>query len=437
MRIDLTSKTILKLPLPAENSGPVDHADSGVKGLCLTARSTGSRSWTYRYRIGNGNARIQRRLTIGAWPEMEVEEARERASAVRKLIRSGIDPIAHAAEQARLADDKRRSRDELTFARLAERFIIRQKGRDRRSWKSQARTLGFRIKSIDASGTPTLEIIAGGLAHRWRETPLASIERLDVTIALDELLDAGLPHSANMRLSILKSFYSWAIDSGYVDRSPVDKRKAPAEKVTRERVLSDDELRLLWRATEDQSYPVRQFIRLLLLTGARRIEVAGMQFSEVAGSDWTIPAERSKNKRAHKLPLSPAAMAEIASADRYCRFVLTTTARSSISGFSTIKERVDARMARLANVEIPEWRFHDLRRTVASGMASLGTPPHVIERVLNHVSGEIKGVALTYNRYDYRLEMREALCKWADHLAKIVDAQSLPAPSKVVALVPA
>jgi integrase len=182
-------------------------------------------------------------------------------------------------------------------------------------------------------------------------------------------------------------------------------------------VLTDDELKSFWRATEQLGFPFGRAFQLMALTGQRRGEVASMRWSQVNIDQavWTIPAHVAKNGRAHEVPLSPATLEIIEALPRFVGsdFVLTTTGTTPISGFGRAKDRLDFTM------ESDEWRLHDLRRTAASGMARIGVAPHVIEKVLNHVSGEISGVAAVYNRHGYDAEKREALERWAKHLSNL------------------
>jgi integrase len=436
MKLDLTERAILRIPIPEK--GPRDYPDNHIRQLVLTIRPTGSRSWTLRYRIGRGADRRQRRLTLGTWPELSTEEAREKALQARKLLAKGIDPVEYEAEQRRQEAEKRLAMLEWSFPKLAERFIHFQRKRGRRTWIAQARVLGFKVQP-GSDEKPELIIIDGSLADRWCNRPVAEIERLDITAAVDELMDSDRPEAARTRLNLLKTFFAWCENANYISRSPADRYKLDLNRQGRDRVLSDDELRWLWKAAAAEPYPYGQFIQLLMLTGQRRNEVAGLPHSEIKGDVWELPAQRSKNKHAHKIPLSPAAAAVIASTPRnLCGWVFTSTHKGPVSGFSIMKKRIEERMAEIAGrgVQIPQWGLHDIRRSVATGMASIGILPAVIEKVLNHTGGQFSGVAGIYNRHDYLPEKREALERWADHLMKIVDgeAQQKPETSNVIAI---
>jgi integrase len=210
---------------------------------------------------------------------------------------------------------------------------------------------------------------------------------------------------------------NWALDRGMIDVNPIAGLKPPHRERAREVVLSDKELLSLMQAADGEGYPFGDAVKLLVLTGQRRSEVAEMQWSEidVGRAVWTIPATRSKNGQSHDVPLSGQAVILLRSLPRFLGsdWVFTTTGRGPISGFGRLKSRLQVVS------ETADWRIHDIRRTVASGMARMGVDPHVIESVLNHKSGIISGVAAVYNRYGYEKEKRYALDRWAGHVGEI------------------
>jgi integrase len=235
-------------------------------------------------------------------------------------------------------------------------------------------------------------------------------------------------------LAVIRKFFSWAVERSIIEVSPALHVKKPSAEASRDRVLSDAELRLIWLAAEALGYPYGPLVRLLALTGQRRSEIAGMRRDELSGALWTIPAQRTKNGRAHEVPLSTAAQAVLAALPRIAGsdYVLTANGRGPASGFARAKNKLDAAVLTLAQehaaerrqnepVRITPWRLHDLRRTMASGLARLGTSPHVIEAILNHRSGVVSGVAAVYNRHQYLDEKRAALEQWARHLKQLAD----------------
>ncbi|MCW2244758.1 integrase [Azospirillum fermentarium] len=262
---------------------------------------------------------------------------------------------------------------------------------------------------------------------------MGDVTRRDVNLLLDEVVDGGAPVVANRLLAAVRKMFNWAASKDYVAANPCAGIMPPSAEDSRDRVLGDDELRRVWEAASALGELFGPLVRLLILTGQRRDEVAGMRWSELdldAGL-WTIPKERAKNGKAHAVPLSVAAVAVLAVLPRLemddgtpSDFVFTTTGTTPVSGFSKAKERLDL----LAGVE--GWRFHDIRRTVTTGLARMGIAPQVADRILNHVQGTIRGVAAVYNRHDYLDESRAALDAWAQRLDRIVNGT----PANVVDL---
>ena len=246
------------------------------------------------------------------------------------------------------------------------------------------------------------------------------------------MVDRGSPINANRLLAVLRRMFNWSVERGLVERSPCDKIRAPAAEQARDRILGDDEIRAAWQAFEGVGWPFGSIAQLLILTGARRDEIAEAGWSEIdlQAKSWTVAKERSKNGVAHEIPLSDAAIQIIKSLPRIGGkddgFVFTTTTRAPVSGWSRAKAQVDKAMLAVMQADSESlnppahWTLHDLRRTAASGMAGIGIPPHVVEAVLNHKSGTIKGVAAVYNRYTYAAEKRAALDAWSRRLGAIV-----------------
>jgi integrase len=271
------------------------------------------------------------------------------------------------------------------------------------------------------------------------------MKRGEVHDLLDSIVDRGSPYTANRTLADLRRMCNWAVERGIIADSPVEKIKPQAVEAARDRVLRDDEIRLAWRAFDSLGWPFGDIAKLLLLTSARRDEIAEGRWSEIdpAAKVWTIGKERSKNGIAHEIPLSDAAIRIIGHlphiGDKRDGLIFTTTGRSPVSGFSRAKSAIDKAIVKVlreqaadrgqapAEVQAPApWVFHDMRRTAASGMAGLGIAPHVVEAVLGHRGGTIKGVAAVYNRYTYAAEKRAALDAWATRLDAICNGGARP-----------
>jgi integrase len=231
---------------------------------------------------------------------------------------------------------------------------------------------------------------------------------------------------ANQVLSGIRKFFNWSKERGWIIAAPTDAIKNPAKLSARDRILDTDEIKRIWNACDDLGWPFGSAFRLMLLTGQRRNEVAQMQWQHLNSetSIWTLPQQETKSNRQHEVPLSPLAKEIIDALPRNCEYVFSTTRKTPISGFSRSKKRLDV----LSDTE--GWRLHDLRRTAASNMAEIGIAPHVIEKVLNHSTGQISGVAAVYNRHTYLREKTDALNAWARALEAIVE----PSESNVITI---
>ena len=266
----------------------------------------------------------------------------------------------------------------------------------------------------------SLDELTRYLRMHWRPLhglPIHQIARRDIAARLGELVHESGPVAAARARGALSSLFAWAIGAGLAEQNPVIGTNQPAATRRRERVLSDAELADVWKACRDDDYG--RIVRLLILTGARRQEVGGMRWNELDREQgiWTIPSERAKNGRAHALPLPTMAWEIIERIPQRAdvEHLFGRGGRQGFVGFQKSKRMLDGRLM------LSHWSAHDLRRTFATRLGDLGTPPHVIEALLNHTSGFRRGVAGTYNRALYQNEMRAALAMWSDHLRSIVE----------------
>lgn len=357
--------------------------DLHCPGFSLRVFPTGKKVFTVKYRYGLK----QRRLPIGIHPRISLLQARDKALEALRMVDEGIDPAA------------RRRQFGTNVASICDDFI-RQYARPRnRSWK-------------DAEGILRREFVA---VHGQRD--IRDINRRDILDLMDGAIDRGAVYQANRIHSHLRKFFNWCRERGIVDTSPLQGIKPPTREKARDRVLNDNEILAVLRSCARESYPFRQFVPLLLATAQRRGEVSQMRWSEIDLDDkqWVIPGDLSKNGKPHVVPLNDFALQLLGEVPRFpdCDWVFTTTRRSPISGFSKALRNIHAQS------DTTDWRLHDLRRTAASGMARAGIAPHVIEKVLNHISGTISGIAAVYNRYGYDAERREALDTWGQWLEEI------------------
>ena len=413
--LKLTDAAIRRLKKP--DTGRVEFWDTHTPGLGLRLSASGVASWVLITRALKAGAWKQQRVTLGAYPAMSLADARQTASAAKATAKVGEDPAAATrTARARMVDDSRN-----TFAAVRDEFLEKYRGRQNRRPAPNTLREMTRVLSAEAFGA-------------WADAPLAKLTKRDVLDVLDGVVARGAETMANRTLAYLKLLFGWAAHRGIIEVDPTAGIKKPGHETSRDRVLSAAELRAIWEATGGDGL-FDGIVRLLILTGARLNEVARLEWVELDAdlTAWTLPAERSKNHRPHLVPVSAPARAILEARRETQRllatndkpappFVFTTNGTAPFSGFSKSKERLDAKLAK-AGIEVAPWRLHDLRRSVATHMAeTLRIPPHVIEAVLNHVSGSKAGVAGTYNRAAYLDERKAALNAWADYLARVTGA---------------
>jgi integrase len=272
----------------------------------------------------------------------------------------------------------------------------------------------------------------------WAGRKIQEITKRDVIALLDTVRDRA-PVMANRNLAAVRKLFNWCLARDIIQVSPCTLIDPPALERSRDRILSDDELRLVWNAADADGWPFGPLVKILVLTGQRLSEVSAMRWEELDfGSKlWTLPAERVKNGQRHEVPLSDGAMNVLTQLPRIRTtkgFVFTTHRNAAVSGFSRAKHRLDAAIlnALPSGALTPEhWTFHDLRRTMASGMARLGIQLPVIEKILNHTSGTFRGIVGVYQRHSFSIEKRNALDAWSGFIQMITSSQ---APVNVVSL---
>jgi integrase len=382
--------------------------DTVVKGFGVRRHTTEGVFYLLRYRL-NG---AQRFKSIGRHGSpWSPDTARTEAKRLLGLVASDTDP---KKEQGRIAE---------TFGAEAERYLARRKDAMKpRAYLETERHLMKHAKPL----------------HR---AMLNEIDRRAIAVLLGDIEKGSGAVTRNRVRSSLSAFLTWAVKEGLLDANPVIGTGKAEEGSSRERVLTQSELAEVWAALPQDHFG--DIVRLLILTAQRREEIGGLAWSEVDLSEALIslPPERVKNRRLHQLPLSPQAQAILERQPRRnSRDLIFGVGEGGFSGWSDCKERLDkAILAKRREADpkakpMPDWRLHDLRRTTATMMAELRVLPHIIEAVLNHVSGHKAGVAGVYNCALYLSEMREALAKWADHvdaitsrMGRAVSVRAIPA----------
>ncbi len=382
--------------------GQKEIADGVVRGLRFRVSSTNVRSYVLSYRT---DGKLTRKV-IGYYPEMDLAEARRLA----QKIKDGGTP----ATVLGIEDEEP---DELTFGQLAENYIAR----------GMVHRTGARAGELHATAARGERLIRKEILPWWADRPVNTLTKKDATALTDAIIDRGAPQTANVVHRTYHAIMNWAVRRGEVDANPFSLMGSPAPTIERKRLLVPDEIKAIWNGCYMEGFPYGPFYRLQLLTGQRRNEVAEMRRRELDLEDrvWRIPASRTKNRLPHEVPLSSLAMQEIGNLPQFSVSDYVFTSKRGgrpISGFSRSKRRLD----RYSGVK--NWRGHDLRRCMRTGMAELGVPEIVAERVLNHSEGNV--LVRTYNRYSYLDEKRDALERWAGHVRDIVS----PPPENVVSM---
>lgn len=409
--------------LGVENQKPdpnkrIEVPDGALPGFYLLVQPSGRKSWAVRYRFDGK----PKKLTIGPYPLFDLGKARELARATLRVASEGRDPAEGKIPVKKTGDGKRNR-----FGAVAAEYIRRHAKAHHKTWAETERLL-------------TKADLAA-----WKDKEIASITKRDVLDLVDAVVERGSPVQANRLITRLKPFFSWAVERGIIEISPIATLKPPSAETSRDRVLADAELLAIWKAAGEIGYPFGSAVRLLILTGQRRSEVLGARWSEIyiptpapllrgTAAQWTIPKERSKTNVAHVVPLSAMAVAVLDSLPRIAppidpgsgvhdeaRLLFTTNGATPFSGVT----KVLARLNTAATKHMPKgenlgsWRLHDLRRTFASGCARLGIPVHVVEKALNHTSGTFGGIVGVYQRHNYERERRDAMTAWAGHVASL------------------
>ena len=428
MRKVLTDKAIKALK-PAKPGLRYDVPDADVPGLGVRVNDKGERVFVFYGRFPlrqdratgvwlPNEARSPSRRAIGEYRDgehgdMTLAQAREKAREWRRLLREGIDPQAEA--------DRRKGEEgkavKATFAAVAEEYI-----RDHVVKKRKGAEVARDIRR---------EFIA-----RWGARPIASITRGDV-IAMVREVKARAPYQARNLLGYAKTLFDWAIEqSAYgIESSPCDRIRAArliGEKVARQRVLNDTELRQVWQAAKVAGYAIGPIVQLLLLTGARKSEVADARWTEIDldRALWTILPERTKTDTAHVIPLSAEAVEILKALPRWTKgdYIFSTTSGvKSVNGFSKAKERLDRIIGGTTGTAMADWRFHDLRRTARTHFSAIPAQDIVRELAIGHTK---PGLHKVYDQWAYLDEKRDLLDRWAKRLWAIVE----PAPDNLVRL---
>lgn len=450
------------------------------KGLYLVVQPTGAKQWAFRYRrpgdgkpaklsLGKVAKPDEEPITDGDNRRLTLLLARAHAAALRAELEAGRDPAGERRAVKVIEAEALRVRAENPFEKVALAFINKHARTTTKesSWLEAARLLGFKPdpkkpgnlipreppKAVSDRTPPFL-----GVAHIWQGRAVQDITKRDVKELLEAVRDGGAGYSSIQVQAHLSGLFRWLVeDEEVLTVSPMVGVKKVFRATERKRVLKDWELALIWRGAEAIGEPFGPFVKALILTGQRRDEVAKMRWSELdlEAGVWTLPSERAKNSEEHIVPLSDEAMAILSRISPVAGkpdYVFTSGSRGGaplapVSGYSRAKNRLDAAMLSIMRSDaakagsspeevepVADWRFHDLRRTMATGLQRLRHPLQVTEAILNHKSGSIRGVAKVYHLHDYSDEKRQALAEWGAHVASLTAPPREPAvePGNVV-----
>lgn len=373
--------------LPAPARGVAQFPDGKIAGMGVRVTAAGVKSFFLAYRIGGK----PHRLNLGRYPATSLAKARAKAHAALAVLGDGRDPRAPEGRKTPFPD---------ALTTFVEGHCKRH---------NRASTAAETERLLRVYFLPT-----------WKKRTIESITRADVTAALEPVMKRGAHAAARHAFAAVRKLFNWMVEQGRLETSPCAGMKPPAKHTSRDRVLTDDELATIWRSAEEQGFPFGRIVQLLMLTAQRRAEVSSMEWEELDDGKavWTIPAGKTKNGKPHAVPLTPAALAVLARVERTTSpyvFPARGMPEQPYTGWSKGKRMLDEAAG------LHDWTLHDLRRTAATGMARAGVQPHIVERVLNHVSGTFAGVAGIYNRFKYDDEMRQALEAWEAHVGKLRD----------------
>jgi integrase len=385
-KLKMTARSIEAIRVPA--SGQVDYWDADNPGFGLRVSAGGRKAWIAMYRHGN----LKRRLTLGTYPTLSLAEAREKAGRAHHAVQyDGTDP----------ATAKKTAREAETFAELAAEYIERHAKRMKRSWRKD------------------VLILEKDVLPRFGKRKATDITRRDIIALLDDIVARGAPIQANRTLEIVRKLFNWAVGRDVLGANPCYRIPKPSNENRSDRVLTEEEIRAVWAALGAEAPLTAATFKLRLLTAQRGAEVLAMRWDQISNGWWTIPAEVAKNALAHRVPLSQQAMTLLEKMRP-----LGEGSEWIFPGARGDGHRVAIHKAhnRIRNRSGVPFVPHDLRRTAASHMTSMGINRLVVSKVLNHAE---TGVTSVYDRSSYDREKRAALDAWARRVEEIVSGRQM------------
>lgn len=382
------------------------------KGFGIRVAPSGRKTFIYFYRMPRESKK--RRLTIGVYPAVALAEAHSKYAAAREMVASGIDPGAKALTE------KKEESSAPTIAALANEYLEKWAKARKRSWATDKR------------------IIDKDVLPEWGRRKAKDITRRDVIRLLDNIVDRGAPIMANRTLAVIRKMFNFAVGRDIVLASPCAAIQTPSRERRRDRVLSTEEIKNFWhrlkgtRITEG----IRLALKLQLVTAQRKGEVVSAEWAEIDLQEkwWTIPAEKTKNRLPHRVPLSTLAIEILEAAKNLAGDSRWVVPSPRGAGHITPTAVDHALRIDLNTLEIDNLTPHDLRRTAASHMTSGGTLRLVVSKILNHVES---GITAVYDRHSYDREKRQAMESWENTLREILEgtiSEDTPVPDNVISI---
>ena len=354
------------------DAGQKTHFDDALPGFGVRVSQGGAKSFVVMF------GKRRQLKTLGRYPALSLAEARREA----KRVQADVETLALPSAE----------RPSLSFAEARERFLRDSAARNKPRTASDYHRLLHR--------------------HFAFERSISDLSRSDIVDALEPL--QGTPSEQQHAFVAIRTMMNWCARRGLIETSPVPPLRFAHQ--SRERVLSDEELRTVWKRAKDTGYPYGSIIQLLILTGQRRGEIAGLRRTWIKDNTFVLPPGFAKNKREHRFPIGPMTQKLIDNLPDTGDLLFPSRhdPDKAYNGWGKAKARFDAPLS------IEPYTLHDLRRTYSSVMARIDVPIHVTERLLNHMSGTISGVAAVYNRHTYVDEMRDSVAHYDAFLAKVV-----------------
>ena len=384
MSSDRLTELQIKNAKPPTDRAQVDLWDASMPGLSVRISAKGTKTFSMKCRNPAG---VEQRVTLGRYPEMSLAEARKAAMQTRVRITSG---------EIRLSEIERHQAPIVTLTTLADEFLKRHASKNRTAAETERLLRREILKSLGARDFKT-------------------IAKSEILAILEAIIDDDKPALAVQTLAAVRKMFNWAVSRDMLDRSPCEGIALSTDATSRDRVLDDDEVAKVYLLSG--GYPFGSIVKLLILSGQRRGEIAKLKWSYIDDQERTItlPASITKNKRQHTFPYGKQVESILSEIPQQNEFLFPARNRvaTTFSGWSKSKAALDKICA------IPSWTLHDLRRTFATNQAAIGTQVHVTEKLLNHVSGTLGGIVGVYQRHTYMEEMRTAISEWERRLEDI------------------